>query len=278
MIDIQRFAINRITSPSLGLEDFFRLVADLGLSKVELRNDLPGARIVDGMAPEKAAALAQKCGVRVITINAQQKFNLGSVKDRVLRELEELLDTAQALGCPAVVLCPNNDTRDTRDAETRLSETTAALSAFGPEFTRRGILGLVEPLGFAECSLPSLVTAVTAITRSGFDCYRTVYDTFHHYLGPDGEKAIGGAYDVGRTGLIHLSGVESPIAKEKYRDEHRVLIGPADRTFAREQVRRHVKLGYTGDLSFEPFAPEVQKLGRKELAAALRASLEYVRE
>jgi len=276
MIDIHRFALNRITSPALGLEEFFRMTADLGLSKVELRNDLPGGRVADGMPPEKAAALAEKCGVRVITINALQKFNLASVKDRVSRELEALLDTAQALGCPALVMCPNNDTKDTRDAGTRLAETTAALAAFGPAFMRRGILGYVEPLGFAECSLPSIVTAATAISKSGFGCYRVVYDTFHHYLGPDTEKEIGTAYDVSSTGLIHVSGVESPIAREKYRDEHRVLVGPSDTTFAREQIARHIRLGYTGDISFEPFAPEVQKLPRKELTAALRASLEYL--
>ncbi len=56
MIDLRRFALNRITCPSLGLEDFFRLAAELGLSKVELRNDLPGGRIVDDMPPERAAA------------------------------------------------------------------------------------------------------------------------------------------------------------------------------------------------------------------------------
>lgn len=277
MIDIQRFALNRITCPALGLEDFFRLAADLGLSKVELRNDLPGGRIVDGMEPAKAAALAEKHRVRIITINAQQKFNLGSIKDRVSRELEDLLDTAQALHCPAIVLCPNNDTKDTRDPETGLSETVAALTAFGPSFTRRGLLGYVEPLGFAECSLPSIVTAVTAIMRSGQACYRVVYDTFHHYLGPDTEKEIGTAYDVSRTGLIHVSGVESSIAKEKYRDEHRVLVGPADRTYAKEQIARHVRLGYAGDISFEPFAPEVRKLPRADLTAALRASMEYLR-
>jgi 2-keto-myo-inositol isomerase len=276
MIDTNRFALNRIASPALGLEDFFRMTAELGLSKVELRNDLPGGRITDGMPPAKAAELAEKCGVRIITINALQKFNLASVKDRVSRELEELLDTAQALRCPAIVLCPNNDTKDTRNPETRLSETAAALTAFGPSFTRRGILGYVEPLGFAECSLPSIVTAVTAITRSGFSCYRIVYDNFHHFLGPDTEKDIGTTYDVSRTGLIHVSGVESSIAKEKYRDEHRVLVGPADRTFAREQIARHLRLGYTGDISFEPFSAEVQKLPKAELMKALRASMEYL--
>jgi 2-keto-myo-inositol isomerase len=276
MIDIRRFALNRIVCPTLSLEEFFRLAADLGLSKVELRNDLPGGRITDDMKPAQAAALAEKHGVKVITINALQKFNLASVKARVSAELEDLLDTAAALRCPAVVLCPNNETTDTRDAVTRLAETAAALSAFGPSFTRRGILGYVEPLGFAECSLPSIKAAVTAIRQSGQPCFRTVYDTFHHYLGPDTEDDIGTSYDVAHTGLIHASGVESPVAKEKYRDEHRVLPGPSDRTACREQIRRHVRLGYAGDIALEPFAAEVQKLPKEKLAEALRASLQYL--
>ena len=277
MIDIRRFALNRIICPALSLEEFFRLAADLGLSKVELRNDLPGGRIVDDLEPAQAAALAEKHGVRIITINALQKFNLAAVKARVAAELEEMLDTAAALRCPAIVLCPNNDTNDARDAATRLAETAAALSAFGPSFVRRGILGYVEPLGFAECSLPSIVTAATAIERSGQPCYRTVYDTFHSHLGPDAQSDIGAGYDVSRTGLIHASGVESAIDRSRYRDEHRVLPGPADRTSCREQIRHHVKLGYAGDISLEPFAAEVQKLTRAKLADALRASLEYLR-
>ena len=45
-------------------------------------------------------------------------------------------------------MCPNNDTKDHRDARTRVEETVSALKAFGPSFTKRGIQGFVEPLGF----------------------------------------------------------------------------------------------------------------------------------
>ena len=55
----RRFALNRITCPSLSLEDFFRLASELGLSKVELRNDLPGGKVTDGLSASKTAALAQ---------------------------------------------------------------------------------------------------------------------------------------------------------------------------------------------------------------------------
>lgn len=277
MIAIDRFALSRITSPALGLEDFFRLSADLGLSKVELRNDIRGRDVIDGLPPSKAAALAERHGIQIITINALQKFNLKAVRARAMEELEQLLDLAAAIRCPAIVLCPNNDTGDSRDARARVGETVEALRAFGPSFMKRGMKGYVEPLGFPESSLASLVVAMEAARSSGFTCYRALYDTFHHFLGPDTEKDIGSVYDVASTGLIHVSGVESAIAKEKYRDEHRVLPSPTDRTFSRDQIERHVALGYDGDISLEPFSPAVQAMPLKDLAAAVKQSIEYLR-
>ena len=276
MIEKRRFALNRIACPSLGLEDFFSLAADLGLTKVELRNDLPGAKVIDGLPASRAAALAHANGIQVITINAVQKFNLKEARQKATADLERLLDLAAEIHCPAIVLCPNNDTADKRDARAKVSETVDALKAFGPLFMKQGVLGLVEPLGFGEASLASIIVAVEAIRSSGMSCYRTVYDTFHHYLGPDTENDIGPHYQVASTGLIHVSGVDADIPREKYRDEYRVLPGPKDRTFSKEQIARHDRLGYKGDISFEPFAPEVQRMGSGELAAALRASMTYL--
>jgi 2-keto-myo-inositol isomerase len=277
MIAERRFALNRIACPSLGLEDFYALAADIGLSGVELRNDLPGGRIVDGLPPARAAALAERYGLRVISINALQKFNLASARQVATEELNRLLDLAAALRCPAIVLCPNNDVRDARSGDVRLRETVDALAAFAPLFTARGILGYVEPLGFAECSLPSLVTAVSAIKSSGAGCYRTVCDTFHHFIGPDSAEDIGTAYDVSATGLMHVSGVEAGIPVSQYRDPQRVLAGPQDRMDSRRIIARHVELGYTGDISFEPFSPDIQGMPRDALAAAIRTSIAYLR-
>jgi 2-keto-myo-inositol isomerase len=276
MISLQRFALNRIACPAFGLEEFFKLTRELGLTKVELRNDLPGGRVTDSLSPSEAAALAARHGIEVLTINAQQKFNVKALAAQVAAELKRLLEVAAVLRCRAVVLCPNNDTADQRDAETRRAETVEALAALGPLFSAAGLLGYVEPLGFAECSLPSAVTAAEAVKRSGQSCYRVLMDTFHHYLGPDTDEVIGTGYDVKNTGLIHASGVESSVAKERIRDEHRVLVGARDRTGCREQILRHIRLGYAGDISLEPFSAEIQRLGRDELAAALKKSLGYL--
>jgi 2-keto-myo-inositol isomerase len=277
MIEKSRFALNRIACPSLGLEDFLRFTADLGLSKVEVRNDLPGGAVIDGMPPAMAAELAQRHGIRILTINALQKFNLGAVQAKAQAELEKLLELAAALRCTAIVMCPNNDRRDPRDARARVEEAVAALKAFGPSLTKRGIQGWVEPLGFPESSLSSVVVAREAVERSGFGCYRIVYDTFHHHLGPDTEADLDGSLASSRIGLIHVSGVEASIPRESWRDEHRVLPSPADRMGSREQIARMISLGYEGDISFEPFSAEVQRMSRDALAAALTKSVEYLR-
>ncbi|HET6451311.1 MAG TPA: TIM barrel protein [Spirochaetia bacterium] len=276
MIDRARFAINRITCPSLGLEDFFRFTKDLGLSHVEVRNDLPGGAITDGMPPAQALDLARKHGIGILTINGLQKFNLKSREKENLAELEKMLEVASALKCAAVVMCPNNDSADRRDARSRLEETVSGLQAYGPAFTRAGVQGWVEPLGFTESSLSSVVVAVEAVKKSGFGCYRVVFDTFHHFLGPDTEKDIDADFARSRAGLIHVSGVEAGTSKETWRDGARVLVSSADRMASKKQIDHLISLGYQGLISFEPFAAEVQKMSRDELASALRRSIDYL--
>ena len=53
MMERSRFSLNRIIYPDLNLEDFFKFTADLGLNKVELRNDLPGKGVIDTYSPEE---------------------------------------------------------------------------------------------------------------------------------------------------------------------------------------------------------------------------------
>jgi 2-keto-myo-inositol isomerase len=277
MIDMKRFGLNRIVAPSLSLAAFYDLAVSVGIAKVELRNDIGGKDPIDGMKPSEALALAKARGIEVATINALQKFNLASARSPASKELDALLELASAIGCKAIVLCPNNDAADKRSAAQRLSETVDSLVAFGPRFEKAGVLGYVEPLGFGISSLASLVVAQEAIRKSGFSCYRIVHDTFHHHIGPDDLAILGKSYSIANTGLVHISGVESDIPTSEYRDAHRVLVGPGDRMKNKEQLVTLEKLGYTGLYSFEPFSPAVQKLDAKALAAALKKSLEYLR-
>jgi 2-keto-myo-inositol isomerase len=273
MLDKARIALNRIVYPNVGMDEFFAITAELGLGKVELRNDLPGGRIIDELKPERVRELADRHGIRILTINALQKFNLPSSLAAATRELGELIGLARTIGCGAIVLCPNNDRADTRGADQSLRDTVAALQAFRSRFEDSGLLGYVEPLGFPESSLSSVLVAARAIGDSGSGSYRVVYDTFHHFLGPDTASDIEKNLDVRLVGLVHASGVEADLAPRAMRDGHRVLVTTADRIGNVEQVTRLLALGYDGPVSLEPFSAEVQQLDRKAFLRAARETI-----
>jgi len=276
MIERSRISLNRIIYPDLNLEDFFKFTADLGLNKIELRNDLPGIGIIDTYSPEQIKDLSKKYGIDIITINALQKFNLGEVLPGAIRELTGLIDLSLSIGCKAIVLCPNNDVNDRRNPGEIFKETVEALKSFARLFEESGLSGYVEPLGFKESSLSSLVTTMEAIKESGCPNYKIVHDTFHHYIGPDTFDIIKENYNPSYTGLVHISGVESFIPIEQYRDNHRILVSAQDRLESKEQIELLLNLGYKGYISFEPFAKEIQNMDIDEIKLAIDKSIGYI--
>jgi len=276
MISRSKISLNRILLPNVSLEEFFKLSADMELHKIELRNDLAGIGIIAPYSPEQVRGLSEKYNIKILTINALQKFNLGAVLPEILAELKELIRLAVAIDCEAIVLVPTNDVNDKRDSDVIMQETVAALKALGPLFEDKGIWGYVEPLGFAECSLRSKISALQAIQESGFSNYKIVHDTFHHYLGPDSDATLKNDYDISYTGLVHVSGVESHIPSNQYKDDHRILITDGDRLKNIEQLELLINLGYKGDISFEPFAKDVQEMEIETLEAAINQSIDLI--
>jgi len=276
MISKSKIGLNRILFPNANLEEFFKLSSRMGLIKIELRNDLPGAGIIAPYSPEQVKGLSEKYNIKILTINALQKFNLGAVLPEVFQESKELIRLAVAIDCEAIVLVPTNDVNDKRDSDVIMQETVAALKALGPLFEDKGIWGYVEPLGFAECSLRSKISALQAIQESGFSNYKIVHDTFHHYLGPDSDATLKNDYDISYTGLVHVSGVESHIPSNQYKDDHRILITDGDRLKNIEQLELLINLGYKGDISFEPFAKDVQEMGIETLKVAINQSIDLI--
>ncbi|MEI2298698.1 TIM barrel protein [Ensifer sp. MJa1] len=261
------FALNHMTTPRLPLAAFFELAKSLGMSSVEIRNDLTDNAILDGTPAKEVAALADRHGITIISINALQRFNEWNAARQA--EAEELISYARDCGAKALVLVPVNDGRGQADGE-RQASLRAALAGLKPMLEAAGIIGLVEPLGFEICSLRSKTEAVAAIKAvSGEDTFRLVHDTFHHHLA--GEPAI---YPE-MTGLVHISGVtDGRVAVSDLRDSHRVLVDQGDVLDNIGQVRRLRSEGYQGALSFEPFAPEVHDIA--DPAAAVKQSMNYM--
>jgi 2-keto-myo-inositol isomerase len=264
-----KIALNRITMPHTSLADFLGAAKKMGFDAVEVRNDLPGGQILDGKNPIEVKKLCAETGVRIITINALQRFNdRREFLEARVAELKDLVAIAKDAGIDAVVLCPVNDKDESRSAEQRMSDTVAALKAYAPVFTEAGVKGYLEPLGFEQCSLRFKKDAVTAIERSGCSaCYKVVHDTFHHYL--SGEKELFPQM----TGLIHMSGVLPGKAVADITDDDRILVTDQDIMGNKVQVDALVVGGYNGYCAYECFSPEVQELEASTLTQEVKDSL-----
>jgi 2-keto-myo-inositol isomerase len=258
-----RFAINHIAAPKLSLEDFFAMARRLGISAVEIRNDLPN--VVDAVTPEAVKVAAAADSIDLLSINALYPFNVwsGDLPSRAVK----LADYAKKSGARALVLCPLND-----GTEVPHANLVEALGAMAPILRERGLVGLVEPLGFTMSSMRTKREAVAAIKAAGAgDIYKLVHDTFHHHLA--GEAEIFPEW----TGLVHISGVtDASLAVANMLDAHRVLVDAADRLETIAQLRQLRAGGYAGAVSVEPFAAEIHD--DPDLEAHLRAGFAYAEQ
>ncbi|SLN62453.1 Xylose isomerase-like TIM barrel [Aquimixticola soesokkakensis] len=256
-----RYAMNHIAAPKLSLEDFFAMSKELGISEVEIRNDLPD--ILGSMTPAEVKAAAEAQGITLISINALYPFNVWS--GDLPARAQAMADYAQACGAKALVMCPLND-----GTEVSFEDLVAALKAMKPILDARGLTGLVEPLGFPVSSLRKKSVAIEAIKAAGGEStYKLMHDTFHHHLASETE------FFPEWTGLVHISGVTDPdVTVADMLDGHRVLVDGADRLENIAQIRKLAALGYEGAYSFEPFATEVHEVSDPQ--AALRESMDYI--
>jgi 2-keto-myo-inositol isomerase len=261
------FALNHMVAPHRSVGELIVLAHTLGLEQVEIRNDLEGVAIKDGTPPERLRAAAEDAGVRILSINALQRFN--DWGEQRAGEAAALARYAQACGAGALVLCPVNDAGWQPAEEQRGARLREALAALAPILADAGLVGLVEPLGFATSSLRLKAEAVAAIEDIGAsERFRLVHDTFHHYLA--GEVRMFPE----STGLVHISGVERmDLPLEDLRDEHRGLVGRDDRLGTITQIVALME-GYSGAWSFEPFAAEVH--AADDIAGALAASMHLI--
>jgi len=263
-----RFCINRKIAPSLTLPQFFKLVSQLGIHNVELRNDMPSGRVTDDLTGDKVKALARESGIRIVTINALYPFN--QLNEEVLQRTRQLLSDAQAVGAESLVLCPLND-----GTPISAADTVSALKTLAPLFAEAGIQGLVEPLGFPQSSLRSATQAQTLIHEAGVP-FSLLIDTFHHHLFEDAEQTFEQEIDIQQIGLVHLSGVTDPRPVNQLTDEERIMLSAEDRLRSKQQVERLEKMGYTGLYAFEPFSSVMNSWQEADIAREIRDSIQLL--
>ncbi|MBC7480010.1 MAG: TIM barrel protein [Pseudorhodobacter sp.] len=260
------FALNHMTAPRLGWEAFLDLAQSLNCVGVEFRNDLKG-RLFDGADPAVVGAATRARGLRLLALAEVKMFNDWSDTKRA--EAEALMQIAVAAGAEAVSLIPRNDGVATSRADSR-AVTETALRDLLPMLRAHGLKAMVEPLGFAVCSLrykDVLAEVIHAVGGEG--TLYMVHDTFHHAL-----AGFGPIYPE-LTGIVHVSGVKDAIYLDDMRDGHRVLVDGDDVLGNVAQLRALTAAGYAGPVSYEPFADSVHALS--DAKPALAASMEFIR-
>ncbi|MCF2872375.1 TIM barrel protein [Octadecabacter sp. G9-8] len=234
------FALNHMTVPSLTMKQACDLARDLGMTGLELRNDLD-APLFDGKAPR-----VDMIDLPVVALAEVKAFN--AFDDAVLQSAILLMDLAVGCGARAISLIPKVGSDAVAPDGLR-----RAMIALAPELEQRGLTGLIEPIGFAHSSLRHKSQVVDLIDTLDLGAqFGLIHDTFHHHL--SGESALYPAH----TKLVHISGVtDRDVPEADIRDHHRVLVDGADRLGNVAQITELLRGGYTGPLSFEAFSPDV---------------------
>jgi 2-keto-myo-inositol isomerase len=255
-------------APAMSLQSFFAFAKEQGITRVEIRNDIANDPMALKIPARELKDLAAGNAVEIISINALQRFNEWNETREA--EARALISYASACGAKALVMCPVNDHDYGKSSEELAANLRQSLTALKPILQDAGVIGLVEPLGFPQCSLRLKSEAVAAIADvEGGEVFRLVHDTFHHHLA--GEEQI---YPE-QTGLVHISGVEDKaLAVDAMLDDHRLLVGEQDRLGNVAQISALLQAGFEGSISFEPFAQEIH--AQDDITPMLKDSIAYL--
>ena len=266
-----QLSLNRIAKPELPLPQFLQLTAELGMKLCEVRNDVAGKGVLDGLSQAELSRALAESGVRILTINALYPFEHGAHLQANLEKLRGLIAEASKVACRHIVLCPFNEAGDPRTPAQRQSHLVAALDAYGPLLAAAGMVGLIEPLGFQRSALRTKRAALEGITRCSHpQAFALLHDTFHHYL--SGETELFPR----ETSLIHVSGVRAGKAKPAIEDDDRILVDAGDVMDTRGQVAALLAGGCKAPVSYEPFSPTVRAMAVPELKKAILESVKYL--
>lgn len=282
-INKSRMGLNRKIMPKQSIESFFKLSNSMGINKVELRNDLRDdsstEAIIDNLSTDEINQLRDKYNIDVITINAIQFFNNPTkVKDN-LKQLEELCKISNEIGNESIIFVPEVNREDTRSEAEKLSDGSSALKEYAEILDKYNITGLVEPLGFEASTLRYPWQAAQIIEDANVSSsFKITIDTFHFYLAHLTEVEFKEKMDIEQVGLVHLSGVEPINELRELTDNDRVLVTDNDIMQNLEQIELFEKMGYKGDYSFEPFAPEFGLNSDEEIELLLEKTLSIINQ
>ena len=258
------FALNQILFPDSPFKNFISFSKKLNVKAIEIRNDIK-TNLIEENDPIKIANICEENSIKILSINALQKFNLWN-KDRE-KELIFLCEYADKANIDSIVLVPLNDgsINSAKEQIQLLEESLKNILRIINDFN---VFGLVEPLGFSHSSLRFKSLVAKVINNYQSNKLKIVHDTFHHALAGENE------FFPLLTGLVHISGVSKNYENIKLLDSHRSIIDDKDMLQNINQIKKLYNSNYQGFFSLEPFSNSLTK--EKNIFKIVKNSFNYI--
>ena len=181
------FALNQKTASRLGFAAFLDLAADLGCVGVEPRNDLGRPLLRRHCARPRGRDGAR---TRPAPPRTERGLPLRRLERRAARRGRRPDRGGDAAGAETISLIPRVDVRDP-DADARAAALRAVVSEIAPMLAGTNVVALLEPIGFANCSMKFQREAAAAIESLDLgDRFGIVHDTFQHALAKDADFLV----------------------------------------------------------------------------------------
>jgi 2-keto-myo-inositol isomerase len=246
-----KLAINQATLMKTPMELFLKVVSQAGYEGIELRRDetffyLKNHTIAD------LNELLNELNLKCITFNAIELFSLCSDKEfqKIYEYTENLMKIGNKIDCNTIIAVPSFIDDSNISLEVIKEQTVKRLKILAKLADKYDFKLGFEPLGFINCSVRKLATALEIINYEELPDIGLVIDTFHFFIGGHSIEMLNSIV-VNKLLLIHINDVMKKPFSE-LNDSDRVL--PGQGCFNLKGFLNKIKsMGYNGWLSLELF-------------------------
>ena len=246
-----KLAVNQATLMKTPMALFLGAISKAGFEGVELRRDETFAYLTDHSV-EDLKDLLTKNNLDCITFNAMELFSLCPEKEfqRILYYSEKLMIIGNKIGCDTIIAVPSFLDEPFISESKIITQTVDRLkiiAILAENYTFK--IGF-EPLGFPNCSVRKIETALKIIEYENLLDMGLIIDTFHFFISEHSIEELE-TIELEKLWLIHINdAIEKPF--NELQDFHRVL--PCQGFFNLEMFVDKLKdIGYDKWLSLELF-------------------------
>lgn len=267
-----KLSFNGATTMKADLATDIRAAATAGFDYVEIWAAKLRTYLQEN-SPANLKALFTENGIKPLSINSIEHitFRDDAGYAQIRAECEELSTTAEAIGCPYIVVVPGQTPSGGLSSYEVIEDSVQVLRELASIGERHGVALAFEFLGQKDCSVQTLDLADEIVVKVNRRNIGLVLDSFHFYAGGSTIKMIE-ALDPKRLFIFHINDAEN-LTRDRLTDAHRLLPGLGVLPL-KEIIAAFRKIGFDANASVEIFRPEYWERDPFELAREAKAAVE----